>query len=199
MFDIINIVDVEDSHVIHDLERVKSAELSRRARESEAIHLSKAMIIEAQQKSEAEVVRQEAYRKQETARIQQEITVAEKRQNLMVQEMEIFNVINIPWFPWINELSILNDRDINNVKNIAVLAFFILSLVIIGIYEIRKYHKERRKPREEGLEEEKEILLPESSIYEPQPTLEEESLEGLDSGDYKEENGNNIEKSSNDV
>jgi flotillin len=89
MFDIINIVDVDDSHVIHDLERVKSAELSRHARESEAIHQSKATIIESQQQSDAEVARQEAFRKQETARIQQEITVAEQRQELMEKEMGV--------------------------------------------------------------------------------------------------------------
>ncbi|MCK4287032.1 MAG: hypothetical protein KAX18_12555, partial [Candidatus Lokiarchaeota archaeon] len=53
---------------------------------------------------------------------------------------EIFNAVNISWFPWINELSLLNDDLINMVKNVAVLGFFILMLVIIGIYEIHKYH-----------------------------------------------------------
>jgi len=111
----------------------------------------------------------------------------------------ILQDVNIAWIPWINEMSALDDRLINYWKNIAVLLFFIVILVIIGIYEIHKYHKERQKPREEGLEEEKEISLPESSKYELQPTLEEESLEGSDSDDYTEENGNNSEKSNNDV
>jgi len=112
---------------------------------------------------------------------------------------EIFNEINIPWFPWIKELGILNDTDINYWKNIFVLGFFIVLLVIIGIYEIYKYHKERKKPRDDGLEEEKEQILPESRIYEPQPTLEEESIENLDSNEYKEENGNKFEINNNDV
>jgi len=109
---------------------------------------------------------------------------------------DIFSAINIPW---LNVLRNLDDDLINTAKNIAVLVFFILVLVIIGVYEIHKYHKERKKPREEGLEEEKEISLPEPSNYEPQPTLEEASIERLDSGDYKEENGNSIEKSNNNV
>jgi len=112
---------------------------------------------------------------------------------------EIFNEINIPWFPWIKELGILNDTDINYWKNIFVLGFFIVLLVIIGIYEIYKYHKERKKPHDDGLEEEKEQILPESRIYEPQPTLEEESIENLDSNEYKEENGNKFEINNNDV
>jgi hypothetical protein len=107
---------------------------------------------------------------------------------------QIFNVVNIPFSDILRTLD--NDL-INHLKNIAVLVFFIALLIIIGIYEIHKYHKERKKPREEGLEEEKEISQPEPSIHEPQPTLEEESLEGLDSGEFKEENGNNVEKSKN--
>jgi hypothetical protein len=112
---------------------------------------------------------------------------------------EILSTLNIPWIPWLNELSFLNEELINIVKNIAVLGFFILILVIIGIYEIHKYHKERKKPSEEESEEAKEIISPESSTYETQPTLEEDRLEGLDSSDSKEESGNNIEKSLNDV
>lgn len=95
---------------------------------------------------------------------------------------EIFNAVNIPWIPWLNELSNLNNDLINSIKNIAVLVFFVVILVIIGIYEILKYHKERKKPKEEGLEEEKESPLSEPSIYEPQPTLGEDGLDELDSG-----------------
>ncbi|MBY8984640.1 MAG: hypothetical protein KGD65_06225 [Candidatus Lokiarchaeota archaeon] len=112
---------------------------------------------------------------------------------------EIFNAINIPWFLWINELAILNDELINIVKNIAVLGFFILILIIIGIYEIQKYHKERKKPLQEGLDEKKEVTSPETSTYEPQPILEEESIEELDSADFNEENGINIEKSDDNI
>jgi hypothetical protein len=106
---------------------------------------------------------------------------------------EFFTAVNIPWLPWINELGILNEDLINFAKNAAVLLFFILVLVIIGIYEIRKYHKTQTKPREEEVEEE-EISLPESSTYELQPALEEETPDGLDSDDY-----NNVEKINFDV
>jgi len=109
---------------------------------------------------------------------------------------EIFSAINIPW---LNVLSNLDNDLINSAKNVAVLAFFIVVLVIIGIYEIHKYHKERKKPREEGLEEVKESSLPEPNKYEPQPTLEEDDKERLNTGDYKEENATTNEKSNNDV
>jgi hypothetical protein len=107
----------------------------------------------------------------------------------------IFQDINIPWIPWLNELGILREDLINIFKNFAVLAFFILILVIIGIYEIHKYHKERMKPSEEELVEEKENILPEPNMYEIQPNMEENSIERLDNSDYKEDNGNNAEKS----
>jgi hypothetical protein len=99
---------------------------------------------------------------------------------------DIFNAVNIPWFPWINELTILDDNWINTGKNIAVLLFFIAVLIIIGIYEINKYHKERKEPGKEELEEEKEISITESTIYEAQPTSEEESMESSNYNDYQE-------------
>jgi len=42
-------------------------------------------------------------------------------------------------FPFNDFISILNDDLINLVKNIAVFAFFVLILILLGIYEIRKY------------------------------------------------------------
>jgi len=112
---------------------------------------------------------------------------------------DILSTLKIPWIPWLNDLAFLNEELINTVKNIAVLGFFILILVIIGIYEIHKYHRVRKKPKEEESDEVKEIISQESSKYELQPTIEEDPIEGLDSSDSKEERGNNIEKSLNDV
>lgn len=109
---------------------------------------------------------------------------------------EIFSAINIPW---LNFLSQVDNDAINFWKNVAVLVFFILLLVIIGIYEIHKYHKERKEPKKEEKEEEIEPSLPETSTYEPQPNIEEDSLEGLDPGDYQENYENNFENSNNDV
>ncbi|MFW9872892.1 MAG: hypothetical protein ACFFG0_07305 [Candidatus Thorarchaeota archaeon] len=114
---------------------------------------------------------------------------------------EILEDVNIPWIPWINELSSLDDTSINFWKNIAVLAFFILILVIIGIYEIHKSYRDRKEPKEKRIEEvqEEEVYLPEPSQDELQPKLTDVSLERLDSGNYKEENSDNFEKSNNDV
>jgi hypothetical protein len=48
-------------------------------------------------------------------------------------------------FPLINALSTLNNDLINLLKNIAVLVFFLVLLIIIGIYEINKYAKGQRQ------------------------------------------------------
>ncbi|MFX1503127.1 MAG: hypothetical protein ACFFDH_19360 [Promethearchaeota archaeon] len=53
---------------------------------------------------------------------------------------------NIPLMQWFAK-NIDNDF-INDIKNIAVLVFFVLLLIIIGIYEIRKYSREQLKPSE---------------------------------------------------
>ncbi|MFW9825629.1 MAG: hypothetical protein ACFFE4_21985 [Candidatus Thorarchaeota archaeon] len=99
---------------------------------------------------------------------------------------DIFNAVNVPWFPWINELTILDDNWINTAKNVAVLLFFIAVLIIIGIYEINKFHRGRKEPGKEELEEEKETPLSESTIHEVQPTSEEESMETSNFTDYQE-------------
>jgi len=58
---------------------------------------------------------------------------------------EVFEQVNIPW---IYVLSSLDNDAINLVKNIAVLAFFILLLLVISMYEIRKYAREEHKKKE---------------------------------------------------
>ncbi|MFX0082355.1 MAG: hypothetical protein ACFE94_11455 [Candidatus Hodarchaeota archaeon] len=109
----------------------------------------------------------------------------------------ILEDVNIPWIPWISEISYLDDTQINYWKNIAVLVFFIVVLVVIGIYEIRKYYRVQKIPMEKGLDEEKEISLPELTTYEPQPNVAEDSLESLDSDNYEEESGDHFEESNN--
>ncbi|MFW9939934.1 MAG: hypothetical protein ACFFFT_02755 [Candidatus Thorarchaeota archaeon] len=111
----------------------------------------------------------------------------------------ILKDVNISWIPWISELSSLDDNKINTIKNFAVLIFFIIILVIFGIYEIQKYHKKQKEPTEEEIEEEKEVPLPETDIYEIQPTMEEDRLEKLDSDDYKEQYDNNFKENNIDV
>ncbi|MFW9990176.1 MAG: hypothetical protein ACFFC3_16150 [Candidatus Odinarchaeota archaeon] len=55
-------------------------------------------------------------------------------------ELSFFNFPLIQWFAE----NIDNDL-INHIKNIAVLVFFVLLLIIIGIYEIRKYSRKQLK------------------------------------------------------
>ncbi len=91
LFDIKNIVDVPGSTVIADMERVKSAELERLAREAEAKENSAAEIVEAQKRAEAEIQRQNALKQSEMARLEQEMAVAEKQRELKLKEMDVIN------------------------------------------------------------------------------------------------------------
>ncbi|UCC20608.1 MAG: hypothetical protein JSV62_04790 [Promethearchaeota archaeon] len=75
----------------------------------------------------------------------------------------LFEQINIPW---INALSALDNDIINLAKNIAVLAFFIILLLVIGIYEIRKYNKEQKELKTEVSEEVEKLISPLPAIKE---------------------------------
>ncbi|MFX0140764.1 MAG: hypothetical protein ACFFDN_44410 [Candidatus Hodarchaeota archaeon] len=80
---------------------------------------------------------------------------------------------NIPWLQWLRNI----DTDlINNIKNIAVLIFFAVLLVIIGIYEIRKYGLAQKELKAEVEVEVKELLSPLPAIEEPKPITEEHEL-----------------------
>jgi hypothetical protein len=82
----------------------------------------------------------------------------------------IFEAINIPW---IQTLSVLNNDIINLSKNIAVLAFFIVLLLVIGIYEIKKYTKQQKELKEEVHIEVKELISPQPTFEDPEPISEE--------------------------
>ena len=58
---------------------------------------------------------------------------------------EVFELVNIPW---ISALSAIDNDDVNLVKNIAVLAFFILLLLVISMYEMIKSAREEHKKKE---------------------------------------------------
>ncbi|OLS24099.1 MAG: hypothetical protein HeimC2_23730 [Candidatus Heimdallarchaeota archaeon LC_2] len=92
LFDIKNIVDTDGSTVIHDLERVRSAEINKMAREAEAIQMSSAEITEATKRSEAEVKRQESFKLSENARLEQEQSISTQRAILTAREMEVLDV-----------------------------------------------------------------------------------------------------------
>ncbi|MHA2183516.1 MAG: hypothetical protein ACXAAI_00850 [Promethearchaeota archaeon] len=61
-------------------------------------------------------------------------------------------------FPLFNIVSLIERDDINLAKNVAVIAFFILILIVIGIYEIRKYVKNQQIIKEEVEVEVKDLL-----------------------------------------
>jgi hypothetical protein len=54
----------------------------------------------------------------------------------------------INWFPNIAGLSWINADWVNFAKNMAVLAFFLLSLLIVGFYQFMKYYKSQKKSGE---------------------------------------------------
>jgi len=83
---------------------------------------------------------------------------------------QMLSGIPIPWIQWISGIS-LNDI-INAIKNIAVLIFFVFLLIVIGIYEIRKFYKEHRKLQEEVELEVKEIFPSAPAIEEPDQIIE---------------------------
>ena len=62
---------------------------------------------------------------------------------------------------------------INTIKNIAVLIFFVFLLIVIGIYEIRKFYEEQRKPQEEVELEVKEIFPSAPTTKEPDQIIGE--------------------------
>ncbi|MFX1376266.1 MAG: hypothetical protein ACFFA0_10665 [Promethearchaeota archaeon] len=93
-------------------------------------------------------------------------------------------------------LSDINNDLINLIKNAAVLIFFLVLLIIIGIYEIIKYAKEQREFKEELDQSSEELLSPlsigeennEILTRDPVDTVENMNLgEKLDN--YEEDQG----------
>lgn len=82
----------------------------------------------------------------------------------------LFEAINIPWIQFLTRL---NNDVINFWKNVAVLLFFIVLLLVIGIYEIRKYTKQQKELKIEVKSEVKELLFPQPAFEEPQSITEE--------------------------
>ncbi|KKK98839.1 hypothetical protein LCGC14_2638750, partial [marine sediment metagenome] len=101
---------------------------------------------------------------------------------------EVFEGVNILW---LNELAFLDNVFINNVKNIAVLVFFILLLALLGMYEIIKYAKDKKKVRKE-IESEGDFTSPKldigelSSIEESPPIGDAESKEEIGMNNFEE-------------
>ena len=62
--------------------------------------------------------------------------------------------------PFLNLINLLNADFINLAKNIAVLAFFLILLILLGFWEIRKYNRAERKVKEGDIEEIENLEIP---------------------------------------
>ncbi|MFX1391111.1 MAG: hypothetical protein ACFE9Z_13685 [Promethearchaeota archaeon] len=94
----------------------------------------------------------------------------------------LFEQIHIPW---IQAFSALNNDTINFWKNVSVLIFFIALLLVIGIYEIRKFNKTQTEIKKEATADVKELLSPESTVTSP-ISVKTEMSEGVEPGDWNE-------------
>ncbi|MFX1504438.1 MAG: hypothetical protein ACFFDH_26005 [Promethearchaeota archaeon] len=110
---------------------------------------------------------------------------------------DILDVVPIPWIQWFTTLD--NDL-INLIKNIAVLIFFIVLLIVIGMYEIRKYSEAQLMPKEK-MEEEPEAMFSSEptiekheSIFEPTKTIEEIDTIISREEDVSDKNSNEAEE-----
>lgn len=96
---------------------------------------------------------------------------------------DLLSGVPIPWIQW---FSTLNNDLVNHIRNIAVLIFFVILLIIIGIYEIRKYSLAQLELKKEVDEEVKELLSPQPHI-EKTETITEESGSTIDDIENKNE------------
>ena len=108
--------------------------------------------------------------------------------------------ILINWFPNIASLTWINEDWVNFVKNLAVLAFFLLSLLVVGFYQFMKYYKSQKKAGEFEV-----VLSPkkfidkltevEEKIFYPQEKEEDLPKEGFNyiQPQYEETNDNKSE------
>ena len=94
-------------------------------------------------------------------------------------------------FAYIDTINILDEAVINFFKNIGVLFFFLILLVTLGFYQIRKYNLNERKFKDKVDQEVKALLSPDDFVdhvkeplHTPEPTYEQEHDKV---GSYEEE------------
>jgi len=97
-------------------------------------------------------------------------------------------------FAYIDTIDLLDEDIINLGKNIVVLLFFLILLVTLGFYQIKKYNLNERKFKDKVDQEVKDLLSPvefieqvKEPLHVPDPTDVQE-YDGLDS--YEEEKPN---------
>ncbi|KKK87089.1 hypothetical protein LCGC14_2756720, partial [marine sediment metagenome] len=112
---------------------------------------------------------------------------------------EVFEGVNILW---LSQLSVLDNVTINTYKNIAVLIFFVLLLAVLGMYEIIKYAKDKKKDRgeikiEDGFTSPELDIEESSSIEESLPIEAIPSTEGIGMTDFEERDDTDIDNEQN--
>jgi len=68
------------------------------------------------------------------------------------------------YLPYVNILSFLNDSILNLFRNIFILFFFILILIVLGLYEARKFYRNEKKFNAELDTKVKDLLSFEDTI-----------------------------------
>ena len=108
--------------------------------------------------------------------------------------------ILINWFPNIASLTWINEDWVNFVKNLAVLAFFLLSLLVVGFYQFMKYYKSHKKAGEFEVDLSPKKFIDkltevEEKIFYPQEKEEDLPKEGFNyiQPQYEETNDNKPE------
>ena len=108
--------------------------------------------------------------------------------------------ILINWFPNIASLTWINEDWVNFVKNLAVLAFFLLSLLVVGFYQFMKYYKSQKKAGEFEVDLSPKKFIDkltevEEKIFYPQEKEEDLPKEGFNyiQPQYEETNDNKPE------
>lgn len=99
-------------------------------------------------------------------------------------------------FAYVDFIDILDEAVINLVKNIGVLFFFLILLVTLGFYQIKKYNLNEKKFRDKVDQEVKDLLSPVEFVEQvKEPLHAPEALDVQDNGkvDFNEEEKPNSE------
>ncbi|MFX0076850.1 MAG: hypothetical protein ACFE96_15505 [Candidatus Hermodarchaeota archaeon] len=104
-------------------------------------------------------------------------------------------------FAYIDYIDILDEAIINLSKNIGVLFFFLILLVALGFYQIRKYNLNERKFKDKVDQEVKDLLSPVDfveQVKEPLHTTEPETEQDRDESEFYEEKESDSDFSENE-
>lgn len=104
-------------------------------------------------------------------------------------------------FAYVDFIDVLDEAVINLVKNIGVLFFFLILLVTLGFYQIKKYNLNEKKFRDKVDQEVKDLLSPVEFVEQvKEPLHAPEALDAQDNGkvDFHKEEKPNSESADKD-